>query len=290
MQDEPGLRRRRLRREGVSSRSGSRSPSQPGIAEERICLDPGIGFGKTVEHNFELVRRLDELVRARTTGADRLLAQELAGRLLGDPEATTGRRRRRSAPRSRRYDRGATILRVHDVREHVEALAAAKAVRGDLELHGLEVYGYHGVLEEEQRAASLPLRRGARGRRARRRRPARGRGRLPRRRRRVRELSNDTRFHLLEALATAVADALASGSRRAGPRARAQAAGAAGRHDGRVQRRHGRTAVTLAYVGLGVEPRRPRGDDPRAAELIGAARLSTLIETEPWGFSTSRCS
>src|SRR6185312_9744126 len=32
-----------------------------GIAEERICLDPGIGFGKTVEHNFELVRRLGEL-------------------------------------------------------------------------------------------------------------------------------------------------------------------------------------------------------------------------------------
>ena len=33
-----------------------------GIAEERILLDPGIGFGKTVEHNLELLRRLDELV------------------------------------------------------------------------------------------------------------------------------------------------------------------------------------------------------------------------------------
>ena len=33
-----------------------------GIAEERICLDPGIGFGKTVEQNFELIRRLGELV------------------------------------------------------------------------------------------------------------------------------------------------------------------------------------------------------------------------------------
>src|SRR5438445_1690972 len=32
-----------------------------GIPEELVCLDPGIGFGKTVEHNFELVRRLDEL-------------------------------------------------------------------------------------------------------------------------------------------------------------------------------------------------------------------------------------
>ena len=33
-----------------------------GIAEERILLDPGIGFGKTLEHNLELLRRLDELV------------------------------------------------------------------------------------------------------------------------------------------------------------------------------------------------------------------------------------
>ena len=33
-----------------------------GIAEERILLDPGIGFGKTVAHNLELLRRLDELV------------------------------------------------------------------------------------------------------------------------------------------------------------------------------------------------------------------------------------
>src|SRR5207237_2132693 len=33
-----------------------------GVAEERICLDPGIGFGKTIEQNFELVARLDVLV------------------------------------------------------------------------------------------------------------------------------------------------------------------------------------------------------------------------------------
>ena len=45
-----------------SSRSGSRSRSQQGIPEERICLDPGIGFGKTVAHNLELVRRLDVLL------------------------------------------------------------------------------------------------------------------------------------------------------------------------------------------------------------------------------------
>ena len=37
--------------------------------DERICLDPGIGFGKTAEHNFELVRRLDELARDRPPAA-----------------------------------------------------------------------------------------------------------------------------------------------------------------------------------------------------------------------------
>ena len=58
----------------------------------------------------------------------------------------------------RAYDRGATILRVHDVREHVEALAAAKAVRRVIvELSGLEVFGYHGVEEAEQRLGQLFL-------------------------------------------------------------------------------------------------------------------------------------
>ena len=49
-----------------------------GVAEERICLDPGIGFGKTAAHNFELVRRLDVLLALGRPVLDRLLAQELA--------------------------------------------------------------------------------------------------------------------------------------------------------------------------------------------------------------------
>ena len=56
------------------------------------------------------------------------------------------------------YDRGATILRVHDVREHVEALAAAQGgARVILELTGLHVFGYHGVEEEEKRLGQLFL-------------------------------------------------------------------------------------------------------------------------------------
>ena len=56
-----------------------------GIPEERICLDPGIGFGKTSEHNLELLARLDELValgRPVLVGASR---KRFLGRLLGDP-------------------------------------------------------------------------------------------------------------------------------------------------------------------------------------------------------------
>ncbi|HEV3478256.1 MAG TPA: dihydropteroate synthase [Gaiellaceae bacterium] len=101
-----------------------------GIDEERICLDPGIGFGKTVEHNFELIRRLDELVaigRPIVVGFSR---KRSLGRLLGDPDATTGPLSASLAAAVTAYERGATILRVHDVREHVEALTAAHAVVG----------------------------------------------------------------------------------------------------------------------------------------------------------------
>ena len=101
-----------------------------GVAEERICLDPGIGFGKTVEHNFELVRRLDELTALGRPVVVGFSRKSSLGRILGDPEATTGPLSASIAAAVAAYERGATILRVHDVREHVEALAAAQAVVG----------------------------------------------------------------------------------------------------------------------------------------------------------------
>jgi dihydropteroate synthase len=99
-----------------------------GIPEERICLDPGIGFGKTVEHNLELLARLDELValgRPVLVGASR---KRFLGRLLGDPDALTGPVAASVAVAVLAYERGASLFRVHDVREHVEALGAARAV------------------------------------------------------------------------------------------------------------------------------------------------------------------
>jgi dihydropteroate synthase len=98
-----------------------------GIPEERICIDPGIGFGKTVEHNFELVRRLPELTALGRPVVVGFSRKSSLGRLLGDPAATTGSVAASVGAAVAAYERGATILRVHDVREHVEALTAARA-------------------------------------------------------------------------------------------------------------------------------------------------------------------
>jgi dihydropteroate synthase len=101
-----------------------------GIQEDRICVDPGIGFGKTVEHNFELVRRLDEICALGRPVVVGFSRKSSLGRILGDPEAKTGPLSASIAAAVAAYERGATILRVHDVREHVEALTAARAVVG----------------------------------------------------------------------------------------------------------------------------------------------------------------
>ena len=99
-----------------------------GIREELVCLDPGIGFGKTIEHNFELVRRLDELAALGRPILIGFSRKSSLGKLLGDPSATTGSTAASVGAAVAAYERGATILRAHDVREHVEALAAARAV------------------------------------------------------------------------------------------------------------------------------------------------------------------
>jgi dihydropteroate synthase len=100
-----------------------------GIAEERIQLDPGIGFGKTVEHNLELLRRLDELValgRPVVVGTSRKsFLGRLTGREVGDRLAAT------IATNVLALERGASVFRVHDVGPVRDALAVAAAtVRG----------------------------------------------------------------------------------------------------------------------------------------------------------------
>ena len=99
-----------------------------GIPEELICLDPGIGFGKTVEHNFELLRRLDELTALGRPILVGISRKSSLGKIMGDPAAKTGSTAASVGTAVLAYERGASVFRVHDVREHVEALTAAQAV------------------------------------------------------------------------------------------------------------------------------------------------------------------
>ena len=101
-----------------------------GIKEDRIALDPGIGFGKTVGQNFELIRRLDVLTALGRPVLVGFSRKSSLGRIVGDPTATTGSRAASIAVAVAAYERGAAILRVHDVRGHVEALKVAGAVVG----------------------------------------------------------------------------------------------------------------------------------------------------------------
>jgi dihydropteroate synthase len=99
---------------------------EAGIDAQRVLLDPGIGFGKTLEHNLELLRRLDELVaigRPVVIGTSR---KSFLGKLTG-----------RSEPAKRlpgtiatcviAYERGARLFRVHDVGPVRDALSVTAA-------------------------------------------------------------------------------------------------------------------------------------------------------------------
>lgn len=97
-----------------------------GIARERICIDPGFGFGKTLEHNLALMRALPRLAqlapvlaglsRKRMIGA--LTGRDIPDRLAGSLAAAL-----------RAVENGAAIVRVHDVKETVDALKVWLATR-----------------------------------------------------------------------------------------------------------------------------------------------------------------
>ncbi|MBV9918176.1 MAG: dihydropteroate synthase [Solirubrobacterales bacterium] len=97
-----------------------------GVAEERIVLDPGIGFGKTIEHNLELLRRLSELValgRPVMIGTSR---KSFLGKLTGHEDP--GQRVAGTiATNVLAWERGARVFRVHDVAPVVDALNVTAA-------------------------------------------------------------------------------------------------------------------------------------------------------------------
>lgn len=100
---------------------------QSGIPDERICLDPGFGFGKTLEHNLALLRSLAEL---RIDGLPLLVGlsrKRMIGTLTG--AGVDERMPGSVAAAVLAAERGADILRVHDVGETAQALAILEALR-----------------------------------------------------------------------------------------------------------------------------------------------------------------
>jgi dihydropteroate synthase len=103
-----------------------------GVGEQRVMLDPGIGFGKTVEHNLTLLRRLDELLelgRPIVIGTSR---KAFLGRIAarGEVLAPGARLAGTLASNVLALERGASVFRVHDVAPVREALAVAAATLG----------------------------------------------------------------------------------------------------------------------------------------------------------------
>jgi dihydropteroate synthase len=97
-----------------------------GIAEDSIAVDPGIGFGKTLEHNLELLRRLDEIVALGFEVVIGTSRKSFLGRLTGreDPHERVAAT---VATNVLALERGATVFRVHDVAETADALKVAAA-------------------------------------------------------------------------------------------------------------------------------------------------------------------
>lgn len=99
-----------------------------GIAREKILLDPGFGFGKTLKHNLTLFRGLDELVKLGFPVLVGVSRKSMIGSILDKPveERVVGS----VAMAMLAAQRGARILRVHDVAATVDALKILNAVEG----------------------------------------------------------------------------------------------------------------------------------------------------------------
>jgi dihydropteroate synthase len=103
-----------------------RAAQDAGISEHAICIDPGIGFGKTGEHNLSLLRRLDAIVAVGSPVVIGVSRKRFLGAIIGDAERS--RAVATAAANVEAVRRGAWMVRVHDVRETREALAVAAAI------------------------------------------------------------------------------------------------------------------------------------------------------------------
>ena len=110
-------------------KEGIKIAKQSGIPEERIIIDPGIGFGKTLEHNLEIIRNLSSfksLGRPILIGVSR---KSFIGKILDDAPPSERLEGTLSAISISVFN-GANIVRVHDVKEASKAVRIAHALRG----------------------------------------------------------------------------------------------------------------------------------------------------------------
>ena len=99
-----------------------------GVELQNIILDPGIGFGKTPEHNLKLLKRLDSLVELGFPVLVGVSRKSFLGKITGS-EDPKSRLFGTVAANVLAYERGASLFRVHDVRANKEALAVAATIR-----------------------------------------------------------------------------------------------------------------------------------------------------------------
>ena len=97
-----------------------------GVERDRIAIDPGFGFGKTVEHNFDLLKRLPELAALGLPVVSGWSRKSTLGTVTGRP--VTERLAASLAAALLAVQHGARILRVHDVKETRDALAVMQAL------------------------------------------------------------------------------------------------------------------------------------------------------------------
>ncbi|MEE4302632.1 MAG: dihydropteroate synthase [Wenzhouxiangella sp.] len=98
-----------------------------GIPASRIVLDPGFGFGKTLEHNLELLARLDEVVALGRPVLVGMSRKSMLGKITGR-DRPADRVAASLASHLIAAQKGAVVLRVHDVAETVDALKVLQAV------------------------------------------------------------------------------------------------------------------------------------------------------------------
>ncbi|MBT8440307.1 MAG: dihydropteroate synthase, partial [Gammaproteobacteria bacterium] len=100
---------------------------EAGMSRHQLCIDPGFGFGKTLEQNLSLLKNLVEFSKMELPLLVGISRKSMLGTLLGDvpPEQRIDAS---IAAAVLAYERGAQILRVHDVRQTVDALKIASAL------------------------------------------------------------------------------------------------------------------------------------------------------------------